>query len=211
MASFRSGDPEMRFDGFLTPCLLVAIFLSGCAHVDANYPEPDTRPESIELPDEHVIEGTYTDKTYSRLVWRREGEIHGFQIYWEDCADMVNRMERAIDGRNPEAAKDARRFARMDDRGYGHLSLWLYVAPQVDLLVRRGDLRIIFEDGTSTSSTDIFLYPVVNRPDPFQSTASGPVLISGKADPYQQGRHCYIFVDDAWLDRTVASVEFGDS
>ena len=112
------------------------------------------------------------------------------------------------DGRNQLAAKDVKRFERMQDRGYCYLALIVFAAPDVELLIRRGDLRINFEDGASTFAQDSYLYPVKDRPDPFQSTANGAVLISGKADPHLQGRRFFIFVPEQWVDKKVESVEF---
>jgi hypothetical protein len=184
------------------------LLLAGCAHVDANYPEPRTATAAPELPEQHVHEGFYTNKKYTQLVWRQEGDIHGFLSYWEDAGVMATRMKRAADGRNPAAAKDAQRFQRMDDRGQCYLALWIYAAPEVEMLVRRGDLRIDFTDGTSTVNEDLYLYPVANRPEPFQSTANGAVLISGKADPDLEGRHFFIFMPEKWLAKKVASVTY---
>ncbi len=197
----------MRFPMICLLCCLAAL-MAGCARVDANYPEPKTESEPPELPERYVYEGFYTNKNFSHLVWRQEGEIHGFLLFWEDASVQVLRMKRAADGQNPEAAKDVKRFEKMQERGCCYLALRVFAAPNVDLLIRRGDLRINFQDGTSTVNQDLYLYPVVNRPDPFQSTSNGAVLISGTADPYLQGRNFFIFAPKQWLDKKVESVEF---
>jgi len=197
----------VRVLSFCTPVCLT-LLLAGCAHVDANYPELKTGSDEPRLPEEHIDAGFYTSKKYTQLVWRQEGEIHGFLTYWEDAGIMVTRMKRAADGRNQEAAKDLKRFERMQGRGLCYLALWIYVAPEVEMLVRRGELRIDFADGTSTVNEDLYLYPVANRPDPFQSTANSAVLISGKADPDLEGRHFFIFMPRKWLEKKVASVTY---
>jgi hypothetical protein len=185
----------------------MVVAASGCAHVDANYPAHRAASGPPALPEKYVYEGYYTNQTFTQLVWRQEGEIHGFLLRWEDVGAHVLRLKRLADGRNREAAKDVKRFERMRDRGHRYLALRVFAAPDVEMLIRRGDLRINFEDGTSAVAQDYYLYPVENRPDPFQSTAIGAVLISGEADPYMQGRRFFIFVSEQWEDKKVESVE----
>jgi hypothetical protein len=177
----------------------------GCGHVAGNYPIEKVQAEK-KLPE------TFEHQGKSRqLVWRDEGEIHGFVGKSKTCADMVKMMRGYAKQGHTLAERDAKIFEPMARSGLAFTPMRVFVARGVQRRIERGDFLITFADGTSAPDKGALLYPIMGDAGAPSSSLGAVVRLEHDGDPDLKGRALYLFFPEEFLDRTIRSVEFVDA
>lgn len=187
---------------FMSMMFLGLICLAGCGHVEANYPQTKVKaPKS--LPESYQYKGEGKP-----LIWQEDGAVRGFLSRWEKSSEMVERMRHYASMGNSRAAADARLFESPAAKGYNYAIVKLFVARDVERIIRKGDFRLHFLDGTTAEDQGAYLYQVPGKSPRPDSSFSGTIELAGKQDKEMKGRTLYIFSPRETQEKTLTKIEW---